>query len=97
MEANTPDKTVPREIAALLSGKRVILRETKRAVTPFGGVAVFIAYLRKVDLVGQIRRHMPISWKSPNRIDPADTLLAFLMVVLVGAKRFAHAGLLRGD
>ena len=40
---------------------------------------------------------MPICWKSPNRIDPTDTLLAFLMVVLVGAKRFAHAGLLRGD
>ena len=75
----------------------MILRETKRAVTPFGGVAVFIAYLRKVDLVEQIRRHMPICWKSPNHIDPTDTLLAFLMVVLVGAKRFAHAGLLRGD
>jgi hypothetical protein len=33
------DKSVPREIAALLSGERLILRETKRAVTPFGGVA----------------------------------------------------------
>ena len=97
MEANTPDKTVPREIAALLSGERVILRETKRAVTPFGGVAVFIAYLRKVGLVEEVRRHMPVCWKSPNHIDPTDTLLAFLMVVLVGAKRFAHAGLLRSD
>ena len=97
MEANTPNKTVPREINALLSGERLILRETKRAVTPFGGVAVFIAYLRKVGLVEQIRRHMPICWKSPNHIDPTDTLLAFPMVVLVGAKRFAHAGLLRGD
>jgi hypothetical protein len=97
VEANTPNKTVPREINALLSGERLILRERKRAVTPFGGVAVFIAYLRKVGLVEQIRRHMPICWKSPNHIDPTDTLLAFLMVVLVGAKRFAHAGLLRGD
>jgi len=97
VETNTPDKTVPREIAALLSGERVILRETQRAVTPFGGVAVFIAYLRKVGMVEQIRRHMPIVWKSPNRIDPTDTFVAFLMVVLVGAKRFAHAGLLRGD
>ncbi len=75
----------------------MILRETRRAVTPFGGVAVFIAYLRKVGLVEQIRRHIPIVWKSPNRIDPTDTFVAFLMVVLVGAKRFAHAGLLRGD
>ena len=42
VEANTSDKPVPREIAALLSGERVILRETQRAVTPFGGVAVCI-------------------------------------------------------
>lgn len=97
MKTNTPDKTVPRESAALLSGERVILRETKRAVTPFGGVAVFIAYLHKVGLVEQVRQHMPVFWKSPNQIDPTDTFVAFLMVVLVGAKRFAHAGLLRGD
>ena len=97
METETADKSVPREIAALLSSERLILRETKRAVTPFGGVAVFVSFLRKIDLVGQLRQHMPIQWKSPNRIDPTDTFLAFLITVLVGAKRFAHAALLRGD
>jgi hypothetical protein len=97
VEANTPDKTVPREITALLSSERVILRETKRAVTPFGGVAIFICFLQRIDLVGQLRRHMPIRWKSPNQIDPTATFLAFLMTVMVGARRFAHAALLRGD
>ena len=97
MDSKTTDKTVPREIAALLSGERVILRETKRAVTPFGGAAVFICFLRKIDLVGQLRRHMPVQWKSPNHIDPAITFVAFLITVLVGATRFAHAALLRGD
>jgi len=75
----------------------VILRETKRAVTPFGGVAVFVAFLRKVDLVGRVRRHMPVQWKSPNHVDPTITFIAFLITVLVGAKRFAHAALLCGD
>lgn len=97
MEAKAADKPVPREISALLSSERLILRETKRAVTPFGGVAVFVSFLQKIDLVGELRRHMPIQWKSPNRIDPTDTFLAFLMTVLVGAKRFAHAAVLRGD
>lgn len=97
MESNTPDKIVPREITALLSSERLILRETKRAVTPFGGVAVFVTFLQRIDLVGQLRQHMPIQWKSPNQIDPATTFLAFLITVLVGAKRFAHAALLRGD
>ena len=92
MDPNATDKIVPREVAALLSGERVILRETNRAVTPFGGVAVFVSFLRKVDLVGQVRQHMPIQWKSPNHIDPTITFIAFLITVLAGAKRFAQCG-----
>jgi len=36
MEANATDQPAPRKISALLSDQRLILRETKRAVTPFG-------------------------------------------------------------
>ena len=97
MESNATDKPVPREIIALLSDERLILRETKRAVTPFGGVAVFISFLGKIGLVEAVRQHMPIRWGSPNQIDPTFTFTAFLVAVLVGARRFAHASLLRGD
>ena len=97
MESNATDKTVPREIAALLSDERLILRETQRAVTPFGGIAVFISFLEKIGFVKAIRQHMPIVWRSPNHIDPSFTFTAFLVSVLLGARRFAHASLLRGD
>ena len=97
MESNAADKPVPREITALLSDERLILRETQRAVTPFGGIAVFISFLDKIGFAEAVRRHMPIRWGSPNHIDPTATFTAFLMSVLVGARRFAHAGLLRGD
>ncbi len=97
MPENTPDNSVPRECTALLSGERLILRETKRAVTPFGGAAVFFSYLRKIDLVGQLRQYMPVRWKSHNHIDPTTSFLAFLTSVLVGARRFAHTTLLRSD
>ena len=97
METGIPDKPVPREIKALLSDERLILRETRRAVTPFGGLAVFVSFLTKIGLVEAVRQHMPICWKSPNHIDPTATFTAFLMSVLVGARRFAHASLLRGD
>jgi len=97
MEANPADKPVRREISALLSNERLILRQTQRAVTPFGGLAVFISFLQKVGFVEQVRQHMPIRWRSPNHIDPTATFTAFLMSVLVGARRFAHASLLRGD
>src|SRR3954454_22438837 len=97
MEKHARDCCVPREGLVLLSNQRLILRETSRAVTPFGGVAVFVAYLRKVNFVEKLRQCMPICWRSPNQIEPAATFTAFLMAVLVGAKRFAHANWLRGD
>jgi Transposase DDE domain group 1 len=97
MESNGTDKPVPREINALLSDERLILRETQRAVTPFGGVAVFISFLSKIGFTDAVRQHMPIRLRSPNHIDPTATFTAFLVSVLVGARRFAHASLLRGD
>lgn len=97
MSETLADSFVPREITALLTDQRLILRETRRAVTPFGGLAVLVCYLRRIDLIGVVRRHMPICWRSPNHIDPSITFLAFLVAVLAGAKRFAHANYLRGD
>src|SRR3954453_2199097 len=97
MEKDTRDYSVPREVQALLSEERLILRETGRAITPFGGVAVFVAYLHKVGFGEKLRQCMPICWRSPNQIEPAATFTAFLIAVLVGAKRFAHANWLRGD
>src|SRR6266516_189665 len=88
MSPQATDSSVPREMLALLSKERLIVRETQRAVTPFGGMVVFLEFLQRIDLVGQIRQHMPIRWRSHNQIDPAATLTAFLMAVLVGAKRF---------
>jgi len=97
MKPDAADNSVPREISALLSKERLILRETGRAVTPLGGVAVFVAFLHQLGLVEKLRQHMPIEWKSPNQIDPTTTFTAFLMAVLAGAKRFAHASWLRND
>jgi hypothetical protein len=97
VELNASDKPVPREINALLSDGRLILRETQRAVTPFGGLAVFLSFLHRIGYVEAVRKHMPIRWLSPNQIDPTDTFTAFLLSVLIGARRFAHASLVRGD
>lgn len=97
MGVQATDNPVPREMLALLSKERVILRETQRAVTPFGGVAVWVQFLQRIDLIGAIRKHMPVRWRSHNQIDPTATLIAFLISVLVGAKRFVHSNWLRGD
>jgi len=73
------------------------LRDTERAVTPYGGLSVFVEYLRKIEYAETIRQFIPIQFTSPNAIDPAETFTAFLISVLSGARRFAHASLLRFD
>ena len=97
MEDLSSDKAVLREMRALLTGERLKLRETERAVTPFGGLAVFVEYLNRVDLIGELRRRMPVQYRSRNQIDPSSTLVCFLVSVLAGARRFAHTAWLRGD
>jgi len=88
---------VQREISAVLGKGKVVLRETERSVTPYGGVAVMAQYMKRVGYAEQLGRAMPIELKSPNAIPPVDTYTAFLVSVLAGARRFAHAGRLRGD
>jgi hypothetical protein len=91
------DKTVREEISAIFGGKKVELRETARAVTPFGGLAVFVEFLRRVGFAEQVRAAMPFELKSPNAIPAVETYTAFVISVVVGARRFAQAGLLKAD
>jgi hypothetical protein len=81
MENVSSDKAVPWEISALLTGERLKLRETERAVTPFGGLAVFVEYLNRIDLLDALKQHMPVRYRSRNQIDPSTTLICFLLSV----------------
>ena len=58
---------------------------------------MFIEFLRQLGFREQVRQHLPIRLESPNAIELAQTLTAFLISVLAGGRRFAHAARLRGD
>src|SRR5260370_7147930 len=89
------DKTVHWKITPLGGGKKVELRETPRAVTPFGGLVVFFEFLRRIGYSEAVRQHLPFRLTSPNAIDPGETFTAFLVSVVAGPRRFAQANLLR--
>lgn len=86
-----------RKISVLFGKKEVVLRDTEKAVTPFGGLSVLIEFLNKIGFASTVSRYLPFALTSPNRIDPAQTLTAFLISVTSGARRFAHTSLLRAD
>jgi hypothetical protein len=85
------------ESTRIFGGQKVSLRETDRALTPFGGVVVFLEFLHKIGLVEKVSECLPVRHRSPNSIPPAQTYIAFLISVAVGARRFAQTSWLRGD
>ena len=81
----------------LFASRKVQLRSTLKPITPFGGLVSLISFFNKIGLPAQIRAAMPFCYRSPNAIDPAQTLVAFLISVVAGARRLAHTDWLRAD
>lgn len=85
------------EFRRMGDGRQAVLRETERAVTPFGGLVVMVELLRKLQVVEAVRARLPFRYASNNAIAPEHTLVAFWLGVMVGARRFAHLQMLRCD
>lgn len=86
-----------REVSAIFGENKVLAMDTERSVTPYGGMVVLAEYLKKVGYGKKVKEAMPITLKSPNSIDPAETFTAFMISVIAGARRFAQSGILRMD
>ena len=85
------------QIRSIFQGKEVEIRQTNRAVSPYGGLVVFFEYLNQIKYREAIERWMPFVLKSPNAIQPSETFTSFIVAVLTGARRFAQTGLIRLD
>ena len=86
-----------RLVDSLWSHSKFKTVQTLRPVTPFGGLVSFIAFLKQAGFCEQVGRRMPWQLTSPNAIAPEHTLTAFIIGVVIGARRFAHTELVRAD
>lgn len=85
------------EFRRIGDGRQAVLRETTRAVTPFGGLAVLLELLQRLGAVEAIRERLPFRYRSNNASRPEHILLAFILAVAAGARRFSHLQMLRAD
>ena len=93
-----PHQTTPAQISPLFGGAKLVLDETPKAITPFGGLASFIEFLRRVGYVDQVQAALPFAAPTSNNAIPlVHTLTAFMVSVVTGARRFAHTQWLRAD
>ena len=96
--APTLHKTTRPEITSLFGETKLVLDETPKAISPFGGLASFISFLGQIGFARQVQQHLPFAAPTSNNAIPlAHSLTAFLMSVVVGAQRFAHCEWLRAD
>lgn len=94
----TLHKTTRLEINSLFGEAKLVLDETPKAISPFGGLASFISFLGQIGFARQVQQHLPFAEPTSNNAIPlAHALTAFLMSVVVGARRFAHCEWLRAD
>jgi len=95
--SQAPEQNDWQEFKPLFGGGKIKICDTLRAVTPFGGLSVFIEFLGRIGLVEQLASQAPYQPKSGNHYDPGQILVGFILSVIVGAQRFAHTNQLRAD
>lgn len=85
------------DFSPLCGGCDIQLTTTLKAVTPFAGLASFIAWLRQIGFYKVVAEAMPFAYCSPRALPLVDIFTAFLFSVVLGASRFAHCDWLRFD
>jgi hypothetical protein len=82
--APTLHKTTRTEITARFGDAKLVLDETPKAISPFGGRASFISFLGQIGFAREVQQRLPFAEPtSHNAIPLAHTLTAFLMAVVV--------------
>jgi len=71
------------------SSSQLLLSPPAKPVTPFGGPVSLIEFFNSLKVGEVLGRLMPLAYQSPNAIPPEQTLLAFVISIIVGARRSA--------
>jgi len=85
-----------KSIAHLLS-KDLPIAFTDKPITGFGGLSIVARFFRRIGLIETFHEALPDGKNSNNSIRSVEIVLAFLVGVLRGARRFAHVSWLRQD
>ena len=91
----TPHKTTRTEITSLFGEAKLVLDETPKAISPFGGLASFISFLGQIGFAQQVQAHLPFAEPTSNNAIPlAHALTAFLvgpvLVSTIASRAFCH-------
>jgi hypothetical protein len=79
------------------AGGKVMLRTTDEALTPYGGLVPWAAFVKHPGIFERLAASCPIVRTSPNASPVYDVLHSFALTALTDGRRFAHVQRLRED
>src|ERR1035437_6688411 len=71
----TLHKTTRPEITPLFGDARLVLDETPKAISPFGGLASFISFLGQIGFTQEVQRRLPFAESASNNASPVAARL----------------------
>ena len=83
-------QTMQGTLNPVFNSRQLLLAPTAKPITPFGGLVSLIEFFNVLKLGKVLGRLMPYTYTSPNAIAPEQTLLAFVISIISGARRLAH-------
>ena len=78
-------------------GGLVTVERTDEALTPYGGLAAWSAFVQRLGTIERLAQRYPGQRNSPNAAPVREVLHSFMTTVLIEGRRFSHVGWLRDD
>ncbi len=79
------------------AGGRVRMSVTDDALTPFGGLVPWAAYIKHLGIIDALAKDAPVNRTSPNAAPVYDIIQSFMLTALTDGRRFSHVERLRED
>ena len=78
-------------------GGRVTVERTDEALTPYGGLAAWSAFVGRMGTVDRLAERCPVERTSPNAAPVREILHSFSVTALIEGRRFRHVGWVQED
>lgn len=79
------------------AGGTVRLSMSGDALTPYGGIVPWSAFVRRCGILEELARSCPVKRTSPNAAPVYDVVQSFALTALCDGRRFAHVNRMRED
>lgn len=78
-------------------GGQVTVERTEEALTPYGGLAAWSAFVKHLGTLDRLAENYPLTRTSPNAAPVREIVHSFSLTALVEGKRFSHVNWLADD